>query len=55
MGDLREPEPGAEHYSTYVRNLPFDASDAYLRERFAPYGEIKDVYLPKDYYTGQPR
>lgn len=26
-----------------------------LREQFARYGEMRDIYIPKDYYTGNPR
>ena len=26
-----------------------------IRAAFQEFGEVKDVYLPKDYYTKQPR
>ncbi|KAJ4828935.1 hypothetical protein Tsubulata_040087 [Turnera subulata] len=38
-----------------VRNLPLDARPEDLRIPFEKYGPVKDVYLPKNYYTGEPR
>ncbi|XWS53698.1 hypothetical protein CRYUN_Cryun10bG0022700 [Craigia yunnanensis] len=38
-----------------VRNLPLDARTEDLRVPFERYGPVKDVYLPKNYYTGEPR
>ncbi|XP_021803517.1 serine/arginine-rich SC35-like splicing factor SCL28, partial [Prunus avium] len=38
-----------------VRNLPLDARPEDLRIPFERYGPVKDVYLPKNYYTGEPR
>jgi len=38
-----------------VRNLPLDARPEDLRGPFERYGPVKDVYLPKNYYTGEPR
>ena len=32
----------------------FDSSDD-LRDLFARYGPIQDVYIPMDYYTREPR
>ncbi|KAG5457458.1 MAG: hypothetical protein BJ554DRAFT_2523 [Olpidium bornovanus] len=32
----------------YVKNLPYSATTADLRERFSPFGEIVDVRLPSD-------
>jgi len=39
--------------SLLVRNLPYSASVDNLREDFSRYGEIRDVYIPRDYHTGQ--
>jgi len=55
MPDPPSPEPGRDYYSVYVRNLPFSITADILRERFQIHGEIRDVYIPKDYYTGDPR
>ncbi|XP_023531530.1 serine/arginine-rich SC35-like splicing factor SCL30A [Cucurbita pepo subsp. pepo] len=41
--------------SLLVRNLRHDCRPEDLRRQFGQFGAIKDVYLPKDYYTGEPR
>ncbi|KAJ0093330.1 hypothetical protein Patl1_25533 [Pistacia atlantica] len=50
-GDRRSPGPSG----LLVRNLPLDARPEDLRIPFERYGPVKDVYLPKNYYTGEPR
>ncbi|XP_044499607.1 serine/arginine-rich SC35-like splicing factor SCL28 [Mangifera indica] len=50
-GDRRSPAPSG----LLVRNLPLDARPEDLRIPFERYGPVKDVYLPKNYYTGEPR
>ncbi|RZC04599.1 Serine/arginine-rich SC35-like splicing factor SCL28 isoform C [Glycine soja] len=49
--DRRSPLPSG----LLVRNLPLDARPEDLRIPFERYGPVKDVYLPKNYYTGEPR
>ncbi|XP_045815433.1 serine/arginine-rich SC35-like splicing factor SCL33 [Trifolium pratense] len=41
--------------SLLVRNLRHDCRPEDLRRPFGQFGPLKDIYLPKDYYTGQPR
>ncbi|KAJ7558444.1 hypothetical protein O6H91_04G039500 [Diphasiastrum complanatum] len=41
--------------SLLVRNIGRDARAEDLRSSFERFGPIKDVYLPKDYYSGEPR
>ncbi|GAB4851488.1 Arginine/serine-rich splicing factor scl25a transcript I [Ancistrocladus abbreviatus] len=41
--------------SLLVRNLRRDCRPEDLRGPFGQYGPIKDIYLPRDYYTGEPR
>ncbi|XP_050156138.1 serine/arginine-rich SC35-like splicing factor SCL30 isoform X2 [Malus sylvestris] len=41
--------------SLLVRNIPLDCRAEELRAPFERYGEVRDVYIPKDYYTGEPR
>ncbi|GKV21777.1 hypothetical protein SLEP1_g31725 [Rubroshorea leprosula] len=41
--------------SLLVRNLRHDCRPEDLRRPFERYGPIKDVYLPRDYYSGEPR
>ncbi|KAL2923929.1 Serine/arginine-rich SC35-like splicing factor SCL30A [Bienertia sinuspersici] len=41
--------------SLLVRNLRHDCRPEDLRGTFGRYGPIKDIYLPRDYYTGEPR
>ncbi|KAL6755322.1 hypothetical protein V8C86DRAFT_2679070, partial [Haematococcus lacustris] len=49
----RGDEP--ERVSLLVRNLPLDVRQEDVRDMFQRYGEVRDIYLPKDYYTGKPR
>ncbi|KAL0049500.1 hypothetical protein WJX82_003710 [Trebouxia sp. C0006] len=44
-----------QRVSLLVRNLPLDARADEVREKFERFGEIRDVYLPRDYYTGRSR
>ena len=41
--------------SVLVRNLSWDSREDDVRDRFAGYGNILDVYMPKDRETGRPR
>ncbi|XP_041997301.1 serine/arginine-rich SC35-like splicing factor SCL30A [Salvia splendens] len=41
--------------SLLVRNLRHDCRTEDLRGPFGEFGPLKDIYLPRDYYTGQPR
>ncbi|KAM1431927.1 hypothetical protein FF1_014124 [Malus domestica] len=41
--------------SLLVRNLRRDCRPEDLRGPFGRFGPLKDVYLPRDYYTGEPR
>ncbi|KAG8367978.1 hypothetical protein BUALT_Bualt16G0128800 [Buddleja alternifolia] len=41
--------------SLLVRNLRHDCRIEDLRGPFGEFGPLKDVYLPRDYYTGEPR
>eukprot|EP01018_Ginkgo_biloba_P032479 Gb_06441 [translate_table: standard] len=46
-GGRREPNT-----SLLVRNIPRDCRADELRIPFERFGPLKDIYLPKDYYTG---
>ncbi|KAL9275057.1 Serine/arginine-rich SC35-like splicing factor SCL30-like protein [Drosera capensis] len=41
--------------SLLVRNIPLDCRPEELRVPFERFGMVRDVYIPKDYYTGEPR
>ncbi|KAK4272627.1 hypothetical protein QN277_021153 [Acacia crassicarpa] len=41
--------------SLLVRNLHRDCRSEDLRGPFGHFGPLKDIYLPRDYYTGEPR
>ncbi|XP_078159955.1 serine/arginine-rich SC35-like splicing factor SCL30A isoform X1 [Carex rostrata] len=41
--------------SLLVRNLRRDCRPDDLRRPFGQFGRLKDIYLPRDYYTGDPR
>ncbi|XP_058210202.1 serine/arginine-rich SC35-like splicing factor SCL28 [Rhododendron vialii] len=49
--DRRSPAPSG----LLVRNISLDARPEDLRIPFERFGAIKDIYLPKNYYTGEPR
>ena len=39
----------------YVGNISFNTSEAGLRDAFAPFGDVTDVYVANDRETGRPR
>ncbi|URE27639.1 hypothetical protein MUK42_16466 [Musa troglodytarum] len=41
--------------SLLVRNIPMSCRPEDLRVPFERFGPVRDVYIPKDYYTGEPR
>ncbi|KAK6929345.1 RNA recognition motif domain [Dillenia turbinata] len=45
----------SNHGSLLVRNIPLNCRPEELRGLFERFGIVRDVYLPKDYYTGEPR
>ncbi|KAK3031621.1 hypothetical protein RJ639_035627, partial [Escallonia herrerae] len=47
----RSPAPSG----LLIRNISLDARPEDLRVPFERFGPVKDVYLPKNYYTGEPR
>ncbi|KAF8082135.1 hypothetical protein N665_0846s0017 [Sinapis alba] len=40
--------------SLLVRNLRHDCRQEDLRRSFEQFGPLKDIYMPRDYYTGDP-
>ncbi|KAL9264674.1 Serine/arginine-rich SC35-like splicing factor SCL30A-like protein [Drosera capensis] len=58
----RSPSPRDRYHhgresatSLLVRNLRRDCRPEDLRGPFGRFGPIKDIYLPRDYYSGEPR
>ncbi|KAK3123961.1 hypothetical protein QOZ80_8AG0638630 [Eleusine coracana subsp. coracana] len=41
--------------SLLVRNIPLSVRPEDLRAPFERFGPVRDVYIPKDYYSGEPR
>ncbi|XP_006658000.1 serine/arginine-rich SC35-like splicing factor SCL33 [Oryza brachyantha] len=41
--------------SLLVRNLRRDCRPEDIRRPFGQFGRLKDVYIPRDYYSGEPR
>ncbi|EOD31364.1 hypothetical protein EMIHUDRAFT_77886, partial [Emiliania huxleyi CCMP1516] len=39
----------------FIGGLPHEADQETIREDFGRYGEIEDVYLPRDRETGKPK
>nr|GMD70596.1 serine/arginine-rich SC35-like splicing factor SCL28 [Ipomoea batatas]GMD72668.1 serine/arginine-rich SC35-like splicing factor SCL28 [Ipomoea batatas] len=50
-GDRRSPAPSG----LLVRNISLKSRPEDLRVHFEHFGPLRDVYLPKNYYTGEPR
>ncbi|OEH76977.1 ser arg-rich splicing protein [Cyclospora cayetanensis] len=46
---------GQQRMSLLVRNLSYQTSPEAVRNAFAVYGSVKDVYLPLDYHSRLPR
>jgi len=42
-------------HSVKIDNLSFDLSQEEITDMFAPYGEIGDVYVPRNHYTQRMR
>lgn len=56
----RSRSPGGKAVSLLVRNLVFSMQDYSIKpdeikSLFSKYGEIRDVYIPRDYYSQRPR
>jgi len=51
----RSRSPPPKRISLLIRNLSRDARPGDVKYEFERFGDVKDVYLPKDYYTGLPR
>ncbi|XP_031385491.1 serine/arginine-rich SC35-like splicing factor SCL28 [Punica granatum] len=49
--ERRSPAPSG----LLLRNLPLNTRPEDLRAPFERFGPVKDVYLPKNYHTGEPR
>jgi FUS-interacting serine-arginine-rich protein 1 len=53
-GERRRDE-GPPGVSLLVRNVAPDIQSADLQHAFARIGELRDVYIPRDYHSNQPR
>ena len=52
------PRPGSDDgdgRKIFVGGLPFSADEHSIREDFGKFGEIEDVYLPRDKELDRPR
>jgi RNA recognition motif-containing protein len=45
----------SEHMNIYVGNLPFSITDADLRETFSRFGDVSQVNLITDKFTGESK
>ncbi|KAL7611851.1 serine/arginine-rich SC35-like splicing factor SCL30 [Lactuca sativa] len=54
-GGERGRHKDQNHGSLLVRNIPLNCRPEELRVPFERFGVVRDVYLPKNYYTGEPR
>jgi len=39
----------------YIGNISYETSPEQLKEHFSQYGEVSNIYIPTDRYTGNPR
>mmetsp|Transcript_2405 Transcript_2405/g.3814 ORF Transcript_2405/g.3814 Transcript_2405/m.3814 type:complete len:155 (+) Transcript_2405:99-563(+) len=51
----RSRSPGGKAVSLLVRNLDYSIKPDEIKSFFSKYGEIRDVYIPRDYYSQRPR
>ena len=54
-GDLRKSSNIMSTGKLYVGNMSFKTSEDELRDAFAEYGSVTDVYVALDKMTGRPR
>ena len=54
-GERRRREEGPPGVSLLVRNISPDATTADLQRAFGKIGEVRDVYIPRDYHSQQPK
>jgi len=46
---------GRRTTSLFIRNVSYETKPEDLRKLFTRYGYVRDVYIPLDYYTREPR
>mmetsp|Transcript_9362 Transcript_9362/g.23631 ORF Transcript_9362/g.23631 Transcript_9362/m.23631 type:complete len:125 (-) Transcript_9362:22-396(-) len=51
----RRPAGEGGGQSVIVRSLSTQTTVEGVRDAFSKIGDIRDVYMPKDYYSGKPR
>ena len=54
-GERRRREEGPPGVSLLVRNLPSDIQSLDLQNAFGRIGVIRDVYIPRDFHSQQPK
>lgn len=45
----------AEEKTIFLRGLADNAKTDEIFAKFEKFGKVKDVYIPRDYYTKRPR
>ncbi|KPM11061.1 RNA recognition motif containing protein 2 [Sarcoptes scabiei] len=43
------------NHSLFIKRIPFETRSDDLRALFSRYGRVKDVYIPRDYYSKRIR
>eukprot|EP01035_Chromulina_nebulosa_P023517 gene23517-30487_t len=51
----RDPPNVSEMFTLKVDNISFRTTTDSLREKFSHYGDVGDVYIPRNYSTNEPR
>lgn len=45
----------SDYAKIYITNLPYSTTESQLEDFFSKFGEISDISIPKDHYTGKVR
>lgn len=53
--EIEKEDDESDYAKIYVANLPYSITESQLEDFFARYGEVSDIYIPKDHYTGKVR
>ena len=53
--DMAHRGDDGEGRKVFVGGLPFAVDDAMIRDEFGRFGEIEDIYLPRERESGKPR
>ena len=53
--EIERDSDKSDYAKIYVTNLPYTITENQLEEYFTQFGEVSDIAIPKDHYTGKVR